>query len=274
MSNFENEPPSYDHAVQSQLSNEQVYALGKYHDASIDSFEKGEMFIQAFLNQIDTFPANEVKDIQENGGYLNRIYMDSTIQNQLFQHPKATPRLPAIAQTSLSTFTFWPRYSYQPEDYDISLQASHAWLPLDKYGKDGPTLHYFEIKVVDKPNPDVVLAIGLSTKPYPVFRMPGWNKFSIGYHSDDGHKFCDDATGGQDYGPSWTTGDVVGCGYCPEQGRVFFTLNGRMVGDAFQFLETHAYYPTVGADGPATIHVNFGRERFHYSIPQWAGQFI
>lgn len=271
---FEEEPPSYDHAQQTQFSSEQVHALGKYHDASLDSFQKGEVFIQAFSKQIDTFPSHEVDDIIQHGGYLNCIHMDCLVRNELFQHPKATQHQPGIIQSSLSTFTFWPHQRYQAEDYDISLQASHAWLPLSAYGKPGPTLHYFEIQVLEKHNPDVVLAIGLSTKPYPVFRMPGWNKYSIGYHSDDGHKFCDDATGGQEYGPSWTVGDTVGCGYSPEHGRVFFTLNGRLIGDAFHSLEAHSYYPTVGADGPATVSVNFGKEQFRYSIQQWAGEFI
>ncbi|KAI8997645.1 concanavalin A-like lectin/glucanase domain-containing protein, partial [Pilobolus umbonatus] len=125
--------------------------------------------------------------------------------------------------------------------------------------------HYFEVTVVSRP-PQVVMAIGLSTKPYPLFRMPGWNKYSVGYHSDDGHKFCDDATGGQSYGPSWDRqGDVVGCGYFPDTGNVYFTKNGSMLGYAFTGLQKHCYYASVGADGPCQVKINYGREPFRFN---------
>ncbi|KAI8983996.1 concanavalin A-like lectin/glucanase domain-containing protein [Mycotypha africana] len=129
--------------------------------------------------------------------------------------------------------------------------------------------------VVEDKLPQTVLAIGLCTRPYPIFRMPGWNKFSVGFHSDDGHKFCDDATGGQPFGPSWgKKGDVIGCGYSPEYGNVYFTVNGMMVGQAFTGLQRHYYYPSIGADGPATISVNFGQQPFKYKVKNWIGQYI
>ena len=40
-------------------------------------------------------------------------------------------------------------------------------------------------------------------------RLPGWDKHSYGYHGDDGHSFCSSGQG-QKYGPTFTTGDVVG----------------------------------------------------------------
>ena len=44
-----------------------------------------------------------------------------------------------------------------------------------------------------------------------LFSLPGWDKQSYGYHRDDGHSFCSSGTG-QAYGPTFTTGDVIGCG--------------------------------------------------------------
>ncbi|KAI7863503.1 concanavalin A-like lectin/glucanase domain-containing protein, partial [Spinellus fusiger] len=114
--------------------------------------------------------------------------------------------------------------------------------------------------------PEVVLAVGLTTQPYPLFRLPGWNRYSVGYHSDDGHKFCDDATGGQAYGPHWGQGDTVGCGFEPEQGNVFYTLNGHRIDDAYRGLEKHFYFASLGADGPATVRMNFGQTPFLYAI--------
>jgi len=87
--------------------------------------------------------------------------------------------------------------------------------------------------------------------------LPGWNLYSVGYHSDDGRKF-NDAYGGRKYGPEWgKVGDTVGCGYYPATGYVFFTKNGRNLGTAFTGIR-HLWYPTIGADGPCKLEVNFG----------------
>ncbi|CEP07471.1 hypothetical protein [Parasitella parasitica] len=281
--NYEEEPPSYDHAFQSNIDpDNQVYRLGKFRDASFNSFERGEIFVQAFSTQIDTFPKEQAQEIGQRG-LVNTIHIDVNIQNnQLFRHPKASPQSHAYAAQQQDIIRFWPGINPNSgplEDFDTVAIGSHPLLRISEYNgqnkHDSQTMthHYFEI-TIQQASADVVMAIGLCTKPYPIFRMPGWNKFSVGYHSDDGHKFCDDATGGQTYGPSWTVGDTVGCLYAPETGCVTFTLNGMIVGEAFSGLTRHHYFPCVGADGPAQIQVNFGIQPFKFNIPNWAGQFV
>lgn len=270
---FDEEPPSYNHALQASLEpDNQVNALGRFRDATIASFERGELFIQAFRSQLDQPPPDVlVQQIQEHG--LARVlHLDQeTHKNQLFRHPLATSYAPFQMMDDNNTVRFWPSLAAthatpladDAVDWDVTLQASHPFLA--SYAK----LHYFEMRVEDS-RPETVLSIGMTTRPYPLFRMPGWNRYSVGYHSDDGCKFLDDATGGQDYGPSWGNGDTVGCGYEPETGHVFFTLNGHMVGTAFSSAARNAYYASIGSDGPATVHVNFGKEPFLYSIgPEW-----
>ncbi|KAI8638152.1 concanavalin A-like lectin/glucanase domain-containing protein [Parasitella parasitica] len=280
---LEEEPPSYNHAIQSNTGpNNEVYRFGKFNDASFDSFERGEMFIQAFSTQIDAFPIIQAQEIGNNG-FLNTIQIDTNIQNnQLFKHLKASPQNSAYVVEQQDNVRFWPgiNLNHGPlEDFDAVALASHPFLKIseyngqNKYEHQTMTHHYFEI-TVQQASPNVVMAIGLCTKPYPIFRMPGWNKFSVGYHSDDGHKFCDDATGGQSYGPSWSVGETVGCLYAPETGSVTFTLNGMTAGQAFSGLMRHNYFPSVGADGPAQIQVNFGRQPFKFNVDNWAGQYI
>ncbi|RUS32833.1 concanavalin A-like lectin/glucanase domain-containing protein [Jimgerdemannia flammicorona] len=138
--------------------------------------------------------------------------------------------------------------------------------------------HYFEVTIVANPYYETTcVAIGLCTRPYPLFRMPGWNKHSVGWHSDDGNKFCDDSEGGLPYAEGFgEVGDVVGCGYLPAEGAIFFTKNGRNVGEAFRGIK-HTYFPSFGADGPVTVKFNFGRERFRFKFALegfglvWAG---
>lgn len=264
---IEEEPPSYDHAVQTALEpSNAVYEWGRFRDASADSFERGELFTQAFRSQLDQYPEELAKEIREHGGFLNCVRLDlATHSNHLFRHNLATPQSPPFQLLNDGfTVQFWPsapknRGSY---DWDVTVQATHPFL------HDSVTaVHYFEA-TVEQLSPDTVLAIGLTTRPYPLFRMPGWNKYSVGYHSDDGRKFLDDGTGGQDYGPSWAQGDTVGCGYRPQEGTVFFTLNGRFISNAFSGLEPHHYFASIGADGTAKIRINFGQTPFLFAVQQ------
>jgi len=119
--------------------------------------------------------------------------------------------------------------------------------------------------ILSNASPDsTTIAIGLCTKPYPSFRLPGWNLHSVGYHSDDGHKF-NDAYGGREYGPSWgVVGDTIGCGYSADTGFVFFTKNGEFLGNAFTGIR-HVWFPSIGADGKCEVDVNFGSKTFVYS---------
>ena len=41
--------------------------------------------------------------------------------------------------------------------------------------------------------------IGTISKPYPDYRLPGWNRLSAGLHLDDMQKFYEDDQGGQTY---------------------------------------------------------------------------
>lgn len=57
----------------------------------------------------------------------------------------------------------------------------------------------------------------------------GWEKNSYGYHGDDGHSFCSSGTG-KPYGPTFTTGDVIGCGVNLIDNACFYTKNGVNLG--------------------------------------------
>lgn len=72
------------------------------------------------------------------------------------------------------------------------------------------TNHYFEMEIVEEGSLGA-LAIGLGKTTYPLHRHPGWNAGGIGYHADDGKLFKGKGHG-DEFGPSCTVGDRMGCG--------------------------------------------------------------
>ena len=67
-------------------------------------------------------------------------------------------------------------------------------------------------------------------------------------------------------------GDVIGVGYRPRTGTIFFTRNGKKLDDVIHGLKTQNFFPTVGANGPCTVHVNFGQSGFVFieaNVKKW-----
>ncbi|XP_028031192.1 ran-binding protein 10 isoform X3 [Bombyx mandarina] len=132
-------------------------------------------------------------------------------------------------------------------------------------------LYYFEVRIVSKGR-DGYMGIGLSAHGVNMNRLPGvgrfppgWDKHSYGYHGDDGHSFCSSGTG-QPYGPTFTTGDVIGCGVNLVDNTCFYTKNGHHLGIAFRGLPPNLY-PTVGLQTPGeVVDTNFGQQPFVFDI--------
>ena len=107
---------------------------------------------------------------------------------------------------------------------------------------------------------------GMACRPYPGWRMPGWNRLSTGFHTDDCSTFFEDPDGGRAYVGEFAieSGHVVGIGYRFATGEVFWTHNGRNLGPAFTGVfmpcEQHDVYAAIGVTGPgeAEFEVNFG----------------
>jgi len=73
------------------------------------------------------------------------------------------------------------------------------------------------------------ISIGFSGPKVTLNRLPGWEPESWAYHGDDGLTFNCSASG-KNYGPKYTTGDVIGCGVNFRTGQAFFTKNGVNLG--------------------------------------------
>ncbi len=187
---------------------------------------------------------------------------------------RASAHGPSIQTTKAIPLSLWKRGPRSP-----SLQMERAWrlrraeacACRATFLCPRSTSLLLEVKMFNKPDTTNV-AVGLTTKPYPQFRLPGWSKYSIGYFSVDGFKCHNYPFAAQSYGPAYGQGDVIGIGYRPRTGTVFFTRNGKRLEDAFIGLNRYNLFPTVGADGACEIHVNLGQAGFVFieaNVKKW-----
>lgn len=139
-------------------------------------------------------------------------------------------------------------------------------LPVPKQNE----VYYWEAKIYEKPEA-TLLSIGMSTKPYPLFRLPGHHKYSVAYTST-GARRHNQPFMPTPYGPPIVQGDVIGVGYRPRTGTIFFTRNGRRLDDVMHGLKSQNFFPSVGANGPCVVHVNFGQAGFVFieaNVKKW-----
>jgi hypothetical protein len=127
-------------------------------------------------------------------------------------------------------------------------------------------IYYYEVEIKNKTK-EGMIAIGFSTQKASLDRLPGWESESWAYHGDDGKTFFGEATG-RVYGPTFTVGDVIGCGINFSSGQAFFTKNGVNLGCAFREIRNPRPFPSIGMKKHtgAWVSVNFGQRPFLFDI--------
>ncbi|CAF9935108.1 MAG: Rsp5p-dependent ubiquitination, sorting of cargo proteins at the multivesicular body [Alectoria fallacina] len=234
-------PGEYDD--EQALAREEADALENMDDLQRMEYLRAKAFIQA--NPPETLPTDislsQFLAIQEKGVSAWEFEPELEIANCFVE-----------GRTEIEFF-----------DSECSVQSN---LPIPKQNE----VYYWEAKIYDKPDSSLI-SIGVSTKPYPLFRLPGWHKSSIAYTSTGQRRYNQPFTP-TDYGPQYVQGDVIGVGYRPRTGSVFFTRNGKKLDDVAHGLKTQNFFPTVGANGPCTVHVNFGQSGFVFieaNVKKW-----
>ncbi|KAI9201917.1 uncharacterized protein BJ171DRAFT_584570 [Polychytrium aggregatum] len=192
--------------------------------------------------------------------------------------PPPTNELPTPAQRAqieqesiIDSYKFVPSASYGGVATDGNLVVRFTTQALTRsclskhplIPPPGQPLCYFEAEIVSPQTllDSVQVSIGLATNPYPPMRHVGVDKFSVGL-TRNGQALIDGVAVGGDLG-SYTLNSVVGCGYYPESGQVFFTLNGQLI--AQYSCHKRAYHAAVSASSQCRIRVNLGLDEFLYS---------
>lgn len=125
-------------------------------------------------------------------------------------------------------------------------------------------VYYFEM-FVKNAGAKGQIAIGFTTDGFKMRRHPGWEANSYGYHGDDGMLYRGQGKGEQ-FGPTYTTGDTVGGGINYASQEFFFTKNGTVVGTVYKDVKG-PLIPTIAVHSQnEEVRVNFGKEPFVFDL--------
>ena len=113
-----------------------------------------------------------------------------------------------------------------------------------------------------------ILGIGFSNFNEKLNRFPGWDKNSYGYHGDDGTIWA--AGSKKTFGPTFTTGDVIGCCFNLVEKQIFFTKNGKNLDIAIKGVTSTTLFPTLAMLSPGQIvQANFGQSEFIFDFDKY-----
>ncbi len=122
--------------------------------------------------------------------------------------------------------------------------------------------------------------IGFASRPYPPFRLPGWEENSVAL-STAGHVVVNDPSGvGGPYCAPFTEGTVVGCGFWqseedPSCDDFFFTVNGEYMGiGATTDCLRNETFACIGLMGNGTCDINFGQRPFAWHAANTSGSLV
>ncbi|KAJ5711865.1 SPla/RYanodine receptor SPRY [Penicillium malachiteum] len=227
---------------------------------------------QAFAREEEA--ALEAMDDLSRSEYLRAKAFVQAYPPESMQTDISLSQFLAIQEKGVSAWEFQPeleiancfvegRTEIEFFDSECSVQTN---LPIPKQND----VYYWEAKIYDKPE-STMIGVGLTTKPYPLFRMPGFHKTSVAYQST-GHRRHNQPFTPSPYGPPLLQGDVIGVGYRPRSGTIFFTRNGKKLEDVAHNYRSQNLFPTIGANGPCSVHVNFGQMGFVFieaNVKKW-----
>lgn len=128
-------------------------------------------------------------------------------------------------------------------DVDAGSALAEAFIPMAVPGRY--YAYYWEARIVDAGTSGFI-GVGLAPRDVHLGRLVGWEPGTWGYHGDDGNFFSGCGIG-ESYGPTFSTGDTVGCLWEEPSGKLSFTKNGQHLGvAAMGVAAAGVLYPAIG----------------------------
>ena len=225
-------------------------------------------------------PQNFVGDIRQDNTGAWICNTRSTTKDTLIQ--TALPMYSALADSPLVTEHTKTIY--------FEIKINRFGEPAPKANRNPFSRHRHEEAI------DAGLAVGFFAPPYPPFRLPGWQRGSLGVHSDDGRRYVNDTHGGMDFAAPFRSGETIGLGMTfklpqnppaygeQDQGvkldiEVFFTRDGKKDGSWKIYEERdieddqhgveglegqHDLFPAIGVFGAVEWEVRFHEREWLY----------
>jgi len=107
------------------------------------------------------------------------------------------------------------------------------------------------------------IIIGFAPGNFASNKMPGEETRSYGYSSRNGKMYSNGVYLSE--GPTFSKGDIIGCGYIKQSKEMFFTKNGENLGSRFTNVARNLF-PTIGMDSMSTVVVNLGKRDFIFKV--------
>eukprot|EP01130_Rhizamoeba_saxonica_P009560 TRINITY_DN3889_c0_g2_i1.p1 TRINITY_DN3889_c0_g2~~TRINITY_DN3889_c0_g2_i1.p1 ORF type:complete len:540 (-),score=115.83 TRINITY_DN3889_c0_g2_i1:427-2046(-) len=202
--------------------------------------------------------------------YNQRIEAMSYLKSlKLVCHRKNADELGHFSQPLTATFI----NSHRTDDQAVFVFQTDMPLILLPYGNK-QLVSYYETTIIDS-GIHGYIGIGIAYGRYD-YGLPGWSPGTWGYHGDDG-LFFSECESGYPYGGLYSTGDIIGCGVVWESGNIFYTKNGKYLGNAGRrVLKDHdisILYPTVGINTYGeSVRLNFGTKPFEFDILSYVSE--
>jgi len=159
--------------------------------------------------------------------------------------------------------TMQTRMVSRPEGDWLYLQCTRApnrWNSGQQIAVGQDPVPYFEVRV------EGGASVGMAGEQVAVEAgHVGWQAETFGYHSDDGSFWSHGRMA--PYGPPYgERTDIIGCGVTPSR-AVFFTKNGRLLGNAVEVATAQTLLPAVALhDRGDQAWVNLGLSPFLFDI--------
>ncbi|XP_021366171.1 uncharacterized protein LOC110458668 [Mizuhopecten yessoensis] len=136
----------------------------------------------------------------------------------------------------------------QHETGIICYDTTSAAIPVGQFVGPRPfssTFTEFSFKVMNLGVKGTIV-IGICPKTYPANRQPGWNRFSIAYHGDDGGIFIESGYPKKTTGKSYAVGDIILCHLDVSERMLYFYKNGEEIYNTKVNIPRDGYFPCIG----------------------------